>query len=409
MTHPSLPRPRPGEKPAPDRLATRLGLAAAGLDAITVRNLRAWLERVKSGDLDAGERAATVALAYRLWLVALMLKALGSGWDVAWHFRFVRDDLAPPHDINLVGDGLAIALVLFHWYTRLGVDRPALRLMAGGAALFVLSAPIDVINHRINGLDITSWSVTHFGLYVGTAVMIAGVIRGWRTSGSRRREHTLVLGGLWFFFLENVWFPAQHQEYGVVGISAWDRGTPYAEQSLLQFAADELGRAVDREAVVGFALPVPSWVYPMWTVVAAGLTLVVARRLVGRRFTATALAGAYVAWRCLLYPLFVVTGFSPSAVPFLILAIGLAVDLVYLTGMPAPVEASLGAIAVTAPAYAAMAVQSWVLVAPPIEYRSAVAAALLLGVGWAAALAVLTGALRALTGQISEFSRKSDR
>ena len=147
---------------------------------------------------------------------------------------------------------LILAAYLAWWsHTRLGVDRTALRLMAGGATMFVLSAPVDVINHRINGLDITSWSVTHFGLYVGTAIMIAGVIRGWHSSGSGLPRYRLMLGGFWFLFLENVWFPAQHQEYGVEAIAAWDRGDPHAEPSLLQFAADQLGRAVDREAVVG--------------------------------------------------------------------------------------------------------------------------------------------------------------
>jgi hypothetical protein len=329
------------------------------------------------------------------------LKALGSGWDVAWHFRWIRDDFAPPHDVNLIGDGIAIALVLVHWYTRLGVDRTTLRIMAGGATLFVLSAPADVLNHRINGLDITSWSPTHFGLYIGTGTMIAGVIRGWFRFAAGRPDRTLVLGGLWLFFLENVWFPAQHQEYGVVAVAAWDRGTPYAEPSLLQFAANQIGHPIDRAAVVHFALPVGTWVYPVWTVAVVGLTLVVARRVVARRWTATMLAAAYVAWRCVLYPLFAMAGFSPSAVPFFALATGLAIDLVFLLGLPAVAEAVLGAVVVTAAAYTALAGQAATLLAPPVSYRSALAAAPLLAVGWAA--------LHALTGQASGAGRRPDR
>src|SRR5215510_1241014 len=216
-------------------LADRVGLTTVGLQEITPRNVRSWLDRVRTGGLDAVETAAATRLVFRVWLLAFVLKALGSGWDVAWHFRWLRDDFAPPHDVNLVGDAVAIALVIWHWYTRFGVDRVALRLMIGGAALFVGSAPIDVINHRINGLDITSWSVTHFGLYTGTAIMLAGVIRGWWVASPGRRDRTLVLGGLWALFLENVWFPAQHQEYGVVSLASWDRGAPDAEPSLLKF------------------------------------------------------------------------------------------------------------------------------------------------------------------------------
>src|SRR5882672_3549153 len=135
------------------KLADRVGVTATGVEAITVRGVRGWLDRVRAGGLDAAEAAATTTLVYRVWLLAFVLKALGSGWDVAWHFRWLRDDFAPPHDVNLIGDGIAIGLVLWHWYTRFGVDRLALRLMVGGAVLFVGSAPIDVINHRINGLD----------------------------------------------------------------------------------------------------------------------------------------------------------------------------------------------------------------------------------------------------------------
>jgi len=207
-------------------LADRVGLTTVGLEEITPRSVRSWLERVRNSadgrsassraeGLDRVEAAAATRLVFRVWLVAFLFKALGSGWDVAWHFRWLRDDFAPPHDVNLVGDGIAIALVLFHAYTKFAVDRLALRLMIVGAALFVGSAPIDVINHRINGLDITSWSITHFGLYTGTAILIAGVIRAWRLHSDGQPRQRLVLGALWFFFLENVWFPDQHQEYGV--------------------------------------------------------------------------------------------------------------------------------------------------------------------------------------------------
>src|SRR5947208_11499139 len=38
-----------------------------------------------------------VLLAYRMWLIALLFKLLGSSWDESWHFKWQRDDLAPPH------------------------------------------------------------------------------------------------------------------------------------------------------------------------------------------------------------------------------------------------------------------------------------------------------------------------
>jgi len=375
-------------------LADRVGLTTVGLEEITPRSVRSWLERVRNSadgrsassraeGLDRVEAAAATRLVFRVWLVAFLFKALGSGWDVAWHFRWLRDDFAPPHDVNLVGDGIAIALVLFHAYTKFAVDRLALRLMIVGAALFVGSAPIDVINHRINGLDITSWSITHFGLYTGTAILIAGVIRAWRLHSDGQPRRRLVLGALWFFFLENVWFPDQHQEYGVRELASWDAGKPYAEPSLLDFAAKQIGHPMDRAAVLHFSLPVPAWVYPVWIATAAALTLVAARRSVGWRFTATAIGAGYLAWRLLLWPVFAVTGFPHSAVPFVVLAVGLAVDVACLVGLAWPVEAAVGAVLVTGATYLALYVQDQAGAAPPVSYLSALWAAPILAVGWA--------------------------
>jgi hypothetical protein len=367
----------------PGKVADRVGMTAIGLAALTPREVRAWLERVRAGGLDVGEHRATLLLAYCSWLVALLLKMAGSGWDVAWHFRFLRDDLAPPHLINLLGDGIAIILVLFHLYTRFGVDRSALRLMVAGTVLFVGSAPVDVVNHRINGLDITSWSITHFCLYIGTAIMICGAIRGWRLHSGNLPGRSFVLGALWVFFLENVMFPNQHQEYGVEEIASWDRGAVYAEPSLLAFAADQIGRPVDRESVVHFSLPVPAWVYPLWIVGAAMLALVLARRSVGLRWTATTVATAYVGWRCLIWPILVAGSFPTSAVPFLLLAGALCIDLVFLLALHRVAEAALGAALATAAVYAAGYVQSSLLVAPPIAYWSAPVAAVILFACWA--------------------------
>lgn len=339
---------------------------------------------------DAPGRATTPAelrVLYRLWLVALLLKVLGSSWDVSWHFRWLRDDLAPPHLLNTAGTALVVALVIFQSYTGYGVDRATLRLMQAGIGLFLVAVPADVVNHRVNGLDITSWSPTHALLYLGTAVMLLGALRGWWRAAPPGRERTLVLGALWLFFLENVLFPSQHQEYGVLEIASWDRGRPYAEPSLLQFAAQQIGRPVDRTALVHFALPVPTWVYPLWVSVVGMGVLVATRLLLGSRFGATALAGCYVGYRCLMSLLLHTGGFPPSAVPVLLLAGGVAVDLVVLSRLPALPEAFVGGVTVTAAVYSALALQGTALAAPPADYASAPVAATLLtavwfGLGW---------------------------
>ncbi|WP_327090843.1 hypothetical protein OIE66_09520 [Nonomuraea sp. NBC_01738] len=297
---------------------------------------------------------------YYGWLVALSLKLLGSAWDVSWHFKWLRDDLAPPHLLNSAGTALALALTIIHGYTGYGADRTALRLIQWGTGIFLVAVPLDLINHRVNGLDITSWSPSHLMLYIGTFFMIAGVIRGWFTGAPPGRERTIVLGALFAFFLENVHFPEQHQEYGILSIGAWDNHASYAEPILLQFAADQLGRPVDRITMVGFSLPVPDFLYPVYAVVVGMIVLAVARMMIGRFGSATLVAAAYVGFRTVIWPMLTYTGFPPSAVPYFLIAGAIVVDLAFLIRMPIA-RAVAGAVAVTAAVYGALIAQSTLL------------------------------------------------
>ena len=326
-----------------------------------------------------------VRAVYLLWVLAFVLKVLGASWDVSWHFKWLRDDLAPPHLLNSAGTALVVALVVAHGWTGRAVDRPALRLQQVGLAIFLVAIPLDVINHRINGLDLTAWSPTHALLYLGTAVILAGVGRGWWIFGSGRgRLPVLVL--LWLFVLENVWFPAQQQEYGVLAVAAWDRGAPEAEPILLQFAADQIGRPIDRAAVLHFALPTPSWVYPVWLLAAAGLVLVLARWMIGRPWAATAVAGGYVMYRCVAWVALRAVDFPASAVPFVLLAVGVAIDVAFLAPLPEWLRPLLGALLVGTAATGTMVVQhEWVSL-PPIGPIGLVTGTLLLAALWIAAV-----------------------
>ncbi|MEV4468151.1 hypothetical protein ACFFR3_26355 [Nonomuraea salmonea] len=341
------------------------------------------------------------------WLVALTLKLLGSAWDVSWHFKWLRDDLAPPHLLNSAGTALAVALTLIHGYTGYGVDKKALKLIQWGTGIFLVAVPLDLINHRVNGLDITSWSPSHIMLYVGTFFMIAGVIRGWFMGAPPGRERTVVLGAFFAFFLENVHFPEQHQEYGVLSLGAWDNKATYAEPILLQFAADQMNRPIDREMMAGFTLPVPDYLYPVYAVVAGLSVLVLARRLIGRFGAATLVAAGYVGFRTVIWPLLTFTGFPPSALPFFLVVAGLLVDVAFLVRMPY-VRAVLGTVVATAAAYGALVVQNaamgpvygalkgqeGLLGAPPLATSSAVWAGIGLLVAWLA-IEALTGRRKA--------------
>ena len=306
---------------------------------------------------------------YTAWLGAFLLKMLGSSWDVSWHFKWLRDDLAPPHLLNSAGTALVVALVVFHSYSGYGVDRRALRLMQAGIGVFLVAIPVDLVNHRVNGLDITSWSPSHALLYLGTAIMLAGAIRGWWLYAAPGRLRELVSLGLWLFFVENVLFPNQHQEYGVLALADYRAGHTTAEPSLLDFAASQ------GQTPTQFMLPVPSWVHPAWLVCAGLLALVVARRTVGLRWTATTVAGAYLAYRLVTGLLLTSTGFPPSVVPVMLLTGAVLVDLAVIARVPGWLAGLgvTGAVALTA------FVQEQVSVIPPWNW----AAVPLVAVGFA--------------------------
>ncbi|RJL34303.1 hypothetical protein D5H75_07580 [Bailinhaonella thermotolerans] len=324
--------------------------------------------------------------AYTVWLVALAFKVLGSSWDVSWHFKWLRDDLAPPHLLNTVGTVIAVVLTVIHGYTGYGGDKAAIRLIQWGTGVFLVAVPLDLVNHAVNGLDITSWSPSHILLYLGTALMIAGLIRGWFLTSEPGRVRTLVMTALFIFFLENTLFPNQHQEYGVREIASWDRGAPYAEPQLLDFAADQLGRPVDRDMLVAFSLPVPTWVYPVWAGVAGVIVLVVARRMIARPWAATTVAGVYVAYRALIWPILLGIDFPESAVPFYLLLAGLAVDLAFRLPVPGAARVVAGSLLTSGAVYGGILLQDRLADAPPISVASIAATAVLLAAAWALTL-----------------------
>jgi hypothetical protein len=311
---------------------------------------------------------------YLAWLGAFLLKMLGSSWDVSWHFRWLRDDLAPPHLLNSAGTAVVVGLVIFHSYTGYGVDKKALRLMQWGIGAFLIAVPIDILNHRINGLDITSWSPSHGLLYLGTAIMLAGAIRGWWLYAAPGRIRDLVSLGLWLFFVENALFPNQHQEYGVLSLEAYDAGRTTAEPQLLDFAAAQ------GQSPAMFMLPVPSWVHPTWLVCAGLLSLVIARKMVRLRWTATTIVAAYLLYRAVMWLILVGMNFPPSVLPLVLLVGAVLVDLCVTYRVPG----WLAGLLTTGIVYAVGFGQEALGLLPPWNWWSAIPVAVGFAVLWTA-------------------------
>ncbi|WNV76853.1 hypothetical protein [Geodermatophilus sp. DSM 44513] len=337
------------------------GSASAALRS-PVRTLRwLWPAYVTPGRPGRPTTQQELRWLYGAWLGAFALKVLGSSWDVSWHFRWLRDDLAPPHLLNSAGTVVVVALVLFSGHTGHGVDRRALRLVQAGTAVFLVAVPVDLVNHRVNGLDITSWSPSHALLYLGTAVMLAGVLRGWWLYAAPGRVRDAVALGLWLLFVENVLFPNQHQEYGVLSLRAYEAGVTTAEPQLLDFAVAQ------GQSPTSFMLPVPAWVHPAWLLCAGLLSLVVARRVTGLRWAATALAALYLAYRAVVWLGLEAAGFPPSVLPVALLAGAVAVDVAVTRGLPGWLAGPL----VTAATYLAGALLAAAGVLPPWDWRPA--------------------------------------
>ncbi len=328
-----------------------------------------WLSYMTPGRPGRATTQTELRWIYTAWLGAFLLKMLGSTWDVSWHFRWLRDDLAPPHLLNSAGTAVVIGLVVFHSYSGYGVDRKALRLMQWGIGLFLVALPIDILNHRINGLDITSWSPSHALLYLGTAIMLAGAIRGWWLYAAPGRVRDLVSLGLWLFFVENVLFPNQHQEYGVLSLSAYLDGRTTAEPQLLDFAAAQ------GQTPTMFMLPVPSWVHPAWMICAGLLSLVVARKVVGLRWTATIITATYLAYRAVMWLGLVAMGFPPSVLPVVLVVGAVLVDVAVTRRVPG----WLAGLVVTGAVYAVAVGQEALGLLPPWNWWSV----LPVGVGFA--------------------------
>jgi hypothetical protein len=357
---------RPVTLPAPGSLGARLARPT-----VLVRWL--WQAYMTPGLPGRPTPRTELRWLYTVWLGAFLLKMLGSSWDVSWHFRWLRDDFAPPHLLNSAGTAIVVALVVLHSYTGYGVDRRALRLMQWGVGLFLLAVPIDILNHRINGLDITSWSPSHALLYIGTATVLAGAVRGWWLYAAPGRVRELVSLGLWLFFVENVLFPNQHQEYGTLSIRAFDAGRTTAEPQLLDFAASQGASPLE------FALPVPSWVYPAWLVCAGLLTLVIARKVVGLRWTATIIAATYLLYRAVMGLALDGMDFPPSVLPMVLLVGAVLVDLAVTHRVPGWLAGPL----IAGTVYAAAVVQDALGMLPPWNWWSVLPVAAGFGLLWA--------------------------
>jgi uncharacterized integral membrane protein len=49
---------------------------------------------------------------YRLWVIAFLLKFIGSAWDASYHFKYLFEEYSIPHIVNTLGFALGGILLV---------------------------------------------------------------------------------------------------------------------------------------------------------------------------------------------------------------------------------------------------------------------------------------------------------
>jgi hypothetical protein len=278
-----------------------------------------WRERLDRQFSTGTADQQTIRAVFVLWLVAFFLKHAGSGWDVAWHFRYVFGALEPPHWLNMLGNTIAIGLIIFQTMTGKAVERNGFLVMQGAFVVFLIHMPLDVLNHYLFGLDVTVWSPTHVLGFAATTVMMAGLLYSWLKLAEPGRWRLVIALLCWAFLLDDVMYMLSQQEYGVIALAAYAHGVTTASPELLAQA----GRNPEQFVEGG----IPHWVYPIWMVLTSTTVLLAARRFQGWRWTATTVVLIYFAYRVLGWILLNAFGFPVSFLPAMLLPAAFVIDI----------------------------------------------------------------------------------
>lgn len=260
-----------------------------------------------------------------LWIVAFSIKAIGASWDASFHFKYLRETTQYSHIVNTIG--LVLACLLWLYMARRAdykLTKP-LRVSGLGFIVFFIGIPLDEAWHRIFGIDLTTWSLTHAILYIGTALMIAGTIlltEAYFAEGIiSRRMRRVSLMFLLVFVLEAFWFPMLQQEQGVISLYLFNHGTPMASQEILV----QLNNP--KSQIYG---GIPDWLYGVY----ASFTCMVVFRIIRyfkiAMFSCTLIAFIYVTFRALANAVYHSIPYPESTVPYFLILAAIVADLIYV-------------------------------------------------------------------------------
>lgn len=267
------------------------------------------------------ERGEMLSLKYyRLWVLAFLLKFIGSAWDASYHFRYLFEEYSIPHIVNTIGFILGAFLLLQEWRSPHFMDRFSRNLITIGYVLFLIGIPLDFTYHIAYGIDLTTWSPTHFIYYIGTSMMIIGVWRGYfihtrEIQPSWKSLHT------WFamYLLECLMFPNMQQENGAISYDQYIHGRSIASKEILELISDPASQIFGG---------IPEWVYPIYSILMVALLTILIIRFC-RDYTIPVMATAlYILFRFVGKAIFYSVGYPTSYVPITLLFIPLSFLLI---------------------------------------------------------------------------------
>lgn len=239
--------------------------------------------------------------------MAFLLKFIGSAWDASYHFKYLFEEYSIPHIVNFSGFALGAFLLVKEWRQLHYMDRFSRNLITIGFALFLIGIPLDFSYHIAYGIDLTTWSPTHFIYYIATDIMIIGAWRGYSKYtndklSTWRSLHT------WFamFLLECLVFPNMQQENGAISYNLYIHHQSIASKEILVLISDPASQIFGG---------IPEWVYPIFSVLMVSLLTTIVIRLLGDYMVSVMAAVLYILLRFIGKIIFIAVHYPTSYVP----------------------------------------------------------------------------------------------
>ncbi len=243
------------------------------------------------------------------------MKFIGSAWDASYHFKYLFEEYSIPHIVNTIGFALGAVLLFQEWRRSHHMDRFSRNLITIGYVLFLIGIPLDFTYHIAYGIDLTTWSPTHFIYYIATDIMIFGVWRGYYMY-TREVQPTWKSMHTWFamFFLECLMFPNMQQENGAISYDQYIRGKSIASQEILDLISDPASQIFGG---------IPEWVYPIYSALMVALLTVIMIRIYRDYMIPVTAAALYILIRFIFKSVFFAVGYPTSYVPITLILIPL--------------------------------------------------------------------------------------